>query len=154
MTDRLASPRPYVFALATPHGEPADLDLECGIISAVLTGTVTPGELAIAADDFYATVNRLLWPELLAAPDPTDVPAVVAASEIHGPLLEELETLRDGQPFFVPARVKVACARVRELARQRRLIAVLQSIDAQLRIGCLDVKGARARLSEFFKGAA
>lgn len=145
--------RPIIWQITTERGAPHDHDLECAIISAVLTGTVQAAELAISADDFWADFNRLLWPELLAAKDATDLHALIAASAIAGPLFDELETLRDGQPFFVRSRVDDACFRVRELAAQRRLIAVMQGIDAELRIGARDVKGARARLSEFFRGA-
>lgn len=150
MNDRL---EPIVWELTTDRGAPCDHDLECGIISAVLTGTVRADELRIAADDFWSLFNRMLWPELLTAKDPTDLHAIVAASAIAGPLLDELEMLRDGQPFFVRSRIDDACFRVRELAAQRRLIEVLQDCDARLRIGATDVKGARALLSEFFRGA-
>jgi len=137
------------------HLPPVDGDAEQTVVGALLETHARPSDLApLTAEHFYGLFAREVFAaatELERRGSVIDVETV--ATELHargvrGPLSEELIHLRDWQPFCLLEHVRQSAARIIELHRQRQLIAQMQRVDADLRLGAIDTDQARARLRE------
>jgi replicative DNA helicase len=141
----------------SPLPPPCDIDAEAEILSALLCGDrITHDFHPLQGEHFYSRINLEIFEALQALEHRGELPALdVVARELHdrgvrGPVREELECLRDAQPFRLLADLRRGVGRIMDRWRERQFLAVMQSIDMQIRTGQLDVDGARRRLEEFF----
>lgn len=130
---------------------PADLDAEGEVLSALLDGDVTHAFLApLEGAHFYSLIHSAIWD---AAKDaaPGDLIAVRAGLVSRGwvgALEQELLQLADRQPWRSRARLREQADRIIELAKRRKLIRVLQGIEADVRTDRLSVAAAFEKLRE------
>lgn len=139
---------------------PMDLEAERFLIASVLCGDVLPGVLQLEPSDMWAVFHQRIWRVMLTVADPTDTAAIEAAAldsgALLGPIAAELDRMKlaDGCELARGLKdIEFAAERVRVAATERRLVKVMQRITSDLCTGHCDVKGARALLSEFFRGA-
>lgn len=131
---------------------PHDYDVEQEVLSALLCDHTTAEALApLESRHFYGTFNRELFSALATSPE-RDLQAITDALSLRGPVLGELETIRDATPFTGPVRLRQHVNTLMDRWRERELIRTMQVLDAELRLGTVTVDGARLRLREFFMG--
>lgn len=132
-----------------------DVEAEAEVISAVLDGRVTTGELApLRENHFYSLFYGAVWraAETAAPGDVVAVRAALVAAGWRGELDTELFTALYGQPFALLPRLRALAGRIVELSTCRDLVENLQRIAFELSIGVLDASGARARLAHCTDG--
>ena len=134
---------------------PSDLDAEAEVLSALLEGHCSVADLApLEARHFFGRFHSEVFEALTLlsdrASDLESVAELLTDRGIVGPVVDELEQLRDAQPFASSDRL---CQHVRTILdrwRERRFLELLGSIDLEVRTGVLSVDGAKPRLREFF----
>lgn len=135
---------------------PAAVDAEAEVISALLEGHCSVADLApLEAQHFYGRFHREVFEAIsLLGPKALDLDVLarlLTDRGIAGPVRDELEQLRDAQPFASAERL---CQHVRTILdrwRERQFLALLQCIDLEVRTGVLSVDGSKPRLREFFQ---
>ena len=131
---------------------PHDYDAEQAVLSALLVGHVGADDVRpLEPRHFYGTFNQRLF-KLLASTAERDPQALVDLLEMHGPVMEELLTIRDATPFVCRELLQVEVAKIFNRWLERELIQTMQRLDAELRVGAITVDGAKLRLREFFMG--
>lgn len=119
-----------------------DLDAEAELCSAAMAGDVVPSELDLPGSEFYSDLLAHVWvavdalDELGREPTVEMVLVALDASGFRGPLLErEVERIRWAQPYASPEGIRARAARIRELARKRRLLKSLERLTLDVRMG-------------------
>lgn len=138
---------------------PSDLDAEQELVSLLLAGYKTPSHFKpLKAQHFYARLYGLIFEAAEAVCDRGDVCEIGGIGlELKdrgwvGPLLPELEQIRDCTPFINDRWVQRQVARVMDMAVRRQLVDTMQRCDLALRTGEADADVVRDRLERFFAG--
>jgi replicative DNA helicase len=139
---------------------PADTDSEDRILCALLNGWCTTLELwPLEAAHFFTEFRRSLFVavrELERRREPVTVDSVyreLQRSGVFGPVVDELRTVRDCQPFSTARQLRESAERVVELCKLRRLSEQVQRFDAKVRLGELTFQGALQELERYVREA-
>lgn len=129
-------------------GMPHDLDAEAAVLSALF---LTPeATVELEPEHFYADANAWIYRAILAT-QPPDIVTTAQWLRDQGRLKQVggtpyLARIVDATPAV--ANVAAHAAIVRELARRRRLIAVLAAVQAELYSGVTGADDAWVRVRE------
>lgn len=133
-----------------PQAAPHDSDAEQVILCALLLGHSSAEHVkGLQPRHFYSAFNARLF-ELLTSTKERDLQLLADRLGILGPVVPELELIRDASVFVCASMLHLEVAKVLERWLERQLIRTMQEIDAALRVGSLTHDGARARLRQHF----